>query len=240
MDELGEILGADPLDAALECCCLGELADDAAPTQSEADAQNRKILAKVREQWLAQKRYARRHRGYKPRLQLHGLPESAELGKISLGRALVAGITGGASEVVRGGIKVGKALAGKGKGKGGLKAGASAALDVAGGLLGGDAESACEKLAALKAAKQRKLVLQLAPLLPHIKIHAMPCGGSQHVAGQVALKIAPEMKRIRLLLDKMALQHKATSEHNARKRQNKWRKEVIGLLGQVREKRCHA
>lgn len=216
MSELSEILGDDLLDDALECC----LGDDAAPTESEALAQNRKVVARRRLAEMAR--------------------VNPELGKISLGRVLKAGLTGGVSELAR--TRVGRAIAtggvseiaraakGKGKAKATVSGGAKASVSAnAGGSVGG----------ALKAA----LGLGAAaahPTGPEIKIRCIPCQGDAATAAGVAKKIVPEMARIRKLLDKMALQAKATSEHKARVRQRKWRKQVIGLLAQVREKRCHA
>lgn len=216
MDELSEILGDDLLDDALECC----LGDDAAPVQAEADEQNRKVLAR--------RKLARLQR------------VNPELGKISFGRVLKAGLTGGVSELAR--TRVGRAIAtggvseiaraakraGKGKAKGkaraSVKASGSAKADISG---------------ALRAAAGLGARVQ-APVMPEIKIRCIPCQGDEATAAGVAKKIGPEMARIHKLLANMALKSKATSEHKKRKRQRAWRKEVVSLLKQVREKRCHA
>lgn len=212
MDELSEILGDDLLDDALECC----LGDDAAPVQAEADEQNRKVLAR--------RKLARLQR------------VNPELGKISFGRVLKAGLTGGVSELAR--TRVGRAIAtggvseiaraAKGKKKPAVKAAVKASGSSKAGISG-----------ALRAAAGLGARVQ-APVMPEIKIRCIPCQGDEATAAGVAKKIGPEMARIHKLLANMALKSKATSEHKKRKRQRAWRKEVVSLLKQVREKRCHA
>jgi hypothetical protein len=219
MGDLDAMLGEDWLE-----CCLGELADDQSPTQSEADAQNRKVMrARHRKQNVM--------RGHSRGRQ------NPELGKIDLGRAFTAMATGGVSEIVRGGSK---ALSKGKKVLDTVEEGAKVASDISSLFGGAGAAEACAKIAAEEKAKHSKAAKQIAQLLPAIKIRCIPCGGSQAVAGDVAKKIIPEMTRVRKLLDMMALQAKATSEHNAIKKQNAWRKQAIGLLKQVQEKRCNA
>ncbi len=201
MDELQQILGESDL---LECC----LGDDVAPTQQEADAQNHKVILK------------RRLRALKR--------ENPELGKISLGRVLKAGVTGGVSELAR--TRVGKAIATGGMSevaravKKGKKA-VQVAEHAAGKLLGGT-----------KAAAEG--ALHAAASLPAIHINVTPCKPADTVASDVAKKVGPEMQRIHKLLAHMDVQNKATSEHNRIKRRNKFLKQVIKLLKQVQEKRC--
>lgn len=229
MDELSAILGEDLLGDAIECC----LGDDAAPTLSEAQAQTRAVLAKQKR--LAAQAYKRKRANWRKLVRYN-----PELGKISFGRVLKAGLTGGVSELAK--TRVGRAIA---------TGGVSEAVRAGKKLIGGKpaVKVAAKASGALKAGASIGGALKAAaglgarvagPSLPEIKIRCIPCSGDAATAADVARKIQPEMARVRKLLDKMALQAKATSEHNNRKRQRKWRKQVIGLLTQVREKRCHA
>lgn len=224
MDELSSILGDDLLGDAIECC----LGDDAAPTLSEAQAQTRAVLA--RQKLLAAQAYKRKKANWRKLVRYN-----PELGKISFGRVLKAGLTGGVSELAK--TRVGRAIA-----TGGVSEAVRAGKKLVGGKKPAVKASAAGSIGgALKAAAglgARVSAPQVS--MPEIKIRCVPCSGDAATAASVAKKIVPEMARVRKLLDRMALQSKATSEHNARKRQKKWRKEVIGLLKQVREKRCHA
>jgi hypothetical protein len=74
--------------------------------------------------------------------------------------------------------------------------------------------------------------------MPEIKIKCIPCDGNIAVATDIAKKVVPEMQQVRRLLDQMELSRKATSEHNKKKQQHAWRKDVIRLLKQIQEKRC--
>lgn len=208
MNQLSEILGDDLLEEALACC----LGDDAAPTASEAYAQNAKVLARRRLEHMAR--------------------VNPELG-FSFGRVLKAAATGGVSELAR--TRIGRAVA---------TGGASEIARAAGKALKGKPRVQGKVSASVKAKPQARIsgAFKAAPsrALPPVRIRCKPCKTDANTAAMVAKKIGPEMARIRKLLDRMALSAKATSEHNKRVRQRKWRKEVIGLLKQVREKRCRA
>jgi len=77
-----------------------------------------------------------------------------------------------------------------------------------------------------------------APRAPEVQIRAQPCDHSaaDRVASQVAAKVGPEVTRINKILTSMELTSKATSEHNAIKRRNAWRKQVLRELQKLQAK----
>lgn len=234
MNDLARMLGEDLGDCT--SCLLG---DDVAPAQVEADAQNREVL----------KRRARAQRRIERVLRQNPVLAD-ELGKFSIGGAFGAlgkGLTAplrvvgkvatgdfkGALKAAADPLGVSK-LVRKGKHtiadvKGAIKSPLSAAAKLGAGA----------SLAGQLGAKAG-LPLGFPGTMPEIKIRCIPCDSNAAVSGDIAKKVVPEMKRIQTILDKMDLQRKATSEHNKRKKQNAWRKEVIRLLKQIQEKRCHA
>lgn len=77
-----------------------------------------------------------------------------------------------------------------------------------------------------------------APRPPEVQIRAQPCDHSaaDRVASQVAAKVGPEVTRINQILTSMELTNKATSEHNAIKKRNAWRKQVLRELQRLQTK----
>lgn len=213
--------------------CLDDLADDVAPAQMEADAQNRAILLQRRKRALA------RH--------IRNNPE--ELGKFSIGGAFGAlgkGLTAPlrivgkvATGDFKGALKSAvdpmglSKLARKGRHtiadvKGAIRA-PGAALNLASKLGGGIGLRTSAGLGGAANLLARAAV-------PAVKIKCTPCNTA--VASDIAKKVVPEMQKVRKILDKMELSRKATSEHNKKKKQKAWRLEVIRLLKAVQEKRC--
>ena len=174
--------------------------------------------------------------------------KNPELGKINLGRLVKGVATGGISEIAR--SRLGKAV---------LTGGVSEVARGAGKLLKGGKKAVAKVTA--KAPTIAKAALSGAvkgaigakasagpPItsaaLPEIRIRVMPCdgaciggGGGSSVAQDIARKISPEMARIKTVLDKMQLQNKVTSEHNAIKKRNKFQKQVLKRLADISVRR---
>jgi hypothetical protein len=229
MTDLADILGEDLSD------CLDDLGDDVAPAQVEADAQNRAILLARRKKALA------RHIRNNPH----------ELGKFTIGGAFKS-IGKSITAPVR---VIGKVATGDFKGA--LKT----AADPMGlrQLLGKKANKTISQVQgtvgkvlgspqiALKAAAAApfnfnipriKFQPQKPKAKPAVKMKCEPCNVDKALSADIAKKVVPEMQRINTLLGKMELSRKATSEHNKKKTQKAWRKEVVRLLKQIQEKRC--
>lgn len=171
-----------------------------------------------------------------------------ELGKINLGRMVKGIATGGISEIAR--SRLGKAV---------LTGGVSEVARGASKLLKGGKKAVGKVTAkvptiakaaltgAVKGAVSAKASAGppiTSAALPEIRIRVMPCdspcgggGGSSSVAQDVARKISPEMAHIKTVLDKMQLQNKVTSEHNAIKRRNKFQKQVLKRLADISVRR---
>lgn len=227
--------------------CLDDLADDVAPAQVEADAQNRAVRLARRKRALA--RHIRRHPDDFSRASAGGL---AELGKFSIGGAfgsLAKGITAPlriVGKVATGDFKGALRAAGDPLGIAALaRKGKHTVADVKGAISrpGTAALSLANKLGAGGALRTAAGLGGAASMLarggmPEIKIKCIPCDGNTAVATDIAKKVVPEMQQVRKLLDDMELSRKATSEHNKKKQQKAWRKEVIRLLKAIQEKRC--
>ncbi len=225
MSDLASILGEDLGD------CLDFLGDDVAPTESEAVAQNRRIIARRRLKRLValQKRN----------------PNDPELGNVfkTLGKIVTAPVrmtgqllTGN----VKGALKTAIDPGGFKKAKKVVAAVTHPAATVKKAVSGAlhTAEHAAVHAAApaISAAAH----IGAAATMPEIKIRCIPCDSNTAVASDVAKKVVPEMARIQKLLGKMDTQTQVTSEHNRLKKQAKWRKQVLRLLKTIQEKRCHA
>ena len=206
---------------------LDDLGDDVAPAQIEADAQNRAIILKRRKRALA------RH--------IRNNPELA----FSFGKAFKS-IGKGFTAPLR---IVGKVATGDFKGA--LKTAVDpmgfSKLAKKGGKVAAKVQGTINRTVSLpKVAAKAQLSfprisagLKL-PALPRtqpiVKMQCKPCDAA--ISGEIAKKVVPEMQRINVLLGKMELSRKATSEHNKKKRGKAWRKEVLRLLKQIQEKRC--
>lgn len=206
-------------------CLEDYLGDDAAPSQMEADAQNRAIL---------------RRRKHIERV-LRKNPELAEeLGKFTIG---------GAFKSLGKGITAPMRIVGK-VATGDFKGALSAAADPLGmRKLLRKGTHTVQDVQRVLGAPQKALASAGARLAgsvglpsfprfpaPAIQMKCTPC--STAVPDAIVKKVVPEMQRVQKILNTMELSRKATSEHKKKKQQDKWRKEVITLLKRIQQKRC--
>jgi hypothetical protein len=232
MSDLSEMLGE------LGDCLDGCLGDDVAPAQIEADEQNAKILRERRNKARALLHAKRREMQRAARAG-----NSQELGKFSIGGAFGAlgkGLTAPlriVGKVATGDFKGALKAAGDPMGIAALaRKGKHTVADVKGAIRAPGA-AAARMLGSASAAAKLAGATGLGGGST-IKIKCIPCDVNTAVSTDIAKKVVPEMQQVRKLLDKMELSRKATSEHNKKKRNKAWRKEVIKLLKRIQEKRC--
>jgi hypothetical protein len=221
MTDLAAMLGE------IDDCLEDYLGDDAAPSQLEADAQNRKIL--------------RRRKKLEKLLRKN--PELAEeLGKFTIGgafKSLGKGITAPmriVGKVATGDFKGALSAAADPLGmRKLLRKGTHTVQDVQ-RVLGAPQKALASAGARLAGNAGLGLGFRLPMPTPSLQMKCTPC--STAVPDAIVKKVVPEMQRVQKLLNTMELSRKATSEHKRKRQQEKWRKEVITLLKRIQEKRC--
>jgi hypothetical protein len=223
MSELTAMLGE------LDDCLSDYLGDDAAPSQMEADAQNRAVLRR-------RKKLAR---------LLRKNPELAEeLGKFTIGgafKSLGKGLTAPlrvVGKVATGDFKGALSAAADPMGLRKLvRKGSHTVQDVQRVLRApGKAVASAGARLAGSAGLSLPGLPRFPSALPQLKMQCTPCGTA--VQDAVVKRVVPEMQKVQKLLDNMELSRKATSEHKRKRTQKKWRAEVITLLKRIQEKRC--